>query len=70
MSRRPIKAHVGPSKITTMARAICSDDPGDYDRLPASMREYWERIAGRVYVHLDRLKKAECEMAEFMGEAA
>jgi len=52
------------ANVSGMARAIFSDDPTDFDRLSPYMQEYWERIAVRAVVHMNRLRKAEAEMAE------
>ena len=52
------------ASVSGMARAIFSDDPTDFDRLSPYMQEYWERIAVRVFVHLNRLKRAKAEMIE------
>jgi hypothetical protein len=56
--------------IESLARYLSSDDPGDWDRMSEAQRDYWRRMAGRVFVWQARMKAAQAEMAEALsGEA-
>ena len=70
MTRRRQTGAAGGSDIASMARAIASDDPQDFDRMSPAMKEYWERIAGRVFVHLHRLARAKAEMDSYQAAEA
>lgn len=58
------------NRIRSMARAVASDDPDDFDRLSRPMQEYWERIAGRAFIHLAREKKAKAEMTDYLDHGS
>lgn len=58
------------SPAESMARDISSDDPSDWAQMSEPQRDYWRRIAGRVFVHLARLKKAQADLDDFRDGGA